>query len=83
MKEILSEFGFTPSVQSVPNRATMLEYVRRGLGVCVNLTWAKECTSEDFGYIRIEHTHPVSLAWKKVNTSETIDQVIDEIASVF
>lgn len=83
VRDILRQFGLSPEIRFVPNRATMLEYVRRGLGVCLNIAWAKECTSEDFRYICIDHTHPVSLVWKKTNESAVYETVIREMKRLF
>lgn len=83
VRDILKQFGLSPVLRFVPNRATMLEYVRRGLGVCLNIAWAKECTSEDFRFICINHTHPVSLVWKKANASPVYEIVIREMKRLF
>lgn len=80
VRDIISHFGFLPKTRPVSNRATMLEYVRSGLGVCLNITWAKECTSKEFKHIVIDHTHPVSLVWKKTDDSSVIKILAQEIS---
>lgn len=83
VKRLFEPYHFVPRIRLVSNWATMMEYVRNGIGVCVNIRWAGECMNEDFSFIEMKSSHPIQLVWSRENESDGLSVLIQELIQLF
>lgn len=75
--------GFVPRLKKVQSIESILASVENGLGVTFLDIWGSSINNSSFKYILIDSKHEVSMAWNKMNKSETIQQLVNEFQFYF
>lgn len=76
-------YGFIPHLKKVKSFESILASVENGLGVTFLDIWGRSINNSSFEYVPIDSKHQVSMAWNKMNESETIQSFVNEFELYF
>lgn len=75
-------YGFIPKIKFVKNIDSMLAGVQNGMGVAILDDWSRTKNQSDFGYVLMNSTNLVSLAWKKDSKNQGVYILANELAFI-
>lgn len=75
-------YGFIPKIKYVKNIDSMLAGVQNGMGVAILDDWTRTKNQSDFGYVLMNSTNLVSLAWKTDSNNQGVSILANELAFI-
>jgi len=83
IREYCRPYGFSPKVQVLPNKESLLVNVRNGVGVAIMGSWSQACSDSRFRAIPLNSNHKISLIWKKGSKHPALPSLVHEFSKVF
>ena len=83
VREYCRPYGFSPKVQIMPNKESLLANVRNGVGVAIMGSWSQACSDPRFRAIPLNSNHKISLIWKQGSTNSALPALVCEFSRVF
>jgi len=72
-------YNFVPHLKQVQSMESILASVENGLGVTFLDIWGRNIHSSSFKHILLDSKHEISMAWNKMNKSETVQLLVNEV----
>lgn len=72
-------YNFVPRLKQVQGMESILASVENGLGVTFLDVWGRSIHTSSFKHILLDSKHKVSMAWNKMNKSETVQLLVNEV----
>lgn len=76
--DCMSNYGYMPKLQFVPNHESMITCVRNGMGVAITDEWVWANHAEDIGYINLNAHDMISILIMKTN-NDPISRYMTEV----
>lgn len=83
IRNCCKSYGFVPHLKKIQNKESVLASVENGFGVTFLDVWGRNINNSSFKHVLIDSKHEVSMAWNKMNKSETIQSLVNEFEFYF
>lgn len=83
IRNYCKSYGFVPHLKQIKSMESIFASVENGLGVTFFDIWGRNINTSSFKYILLDSKHEVSMAWNKMNKSETVQSLANEVELYF
>lgn len=79
IRNYCKSYNFVPHLRRVQSMESILASVENGLGVTFLDVWGRNIDTSSFKHILLDSKHKISMGWNKMNKSETVQLLVDEV----